>query len=196
MPDLGRQVISNLENGRRDMVTLSEVLTLAYALDVPPVSLFLPTGGERLAITPDIEMDAMRLLLWVSGEQPPGDPRMPLRYPGEEAAAALRPVLDEISARSQRWIEIAGPLQLYRKLFTEVTQTAMREALARDGDEDAKFEFEQDALRSLAIPLNQMMESGVTPPRLPANWVNQMRRLGVLAHPEAVPVLVEDGGET
>ncbi|MEU0520652.1 helix-turn-helix transcriptional regulator [Streptosporangium sp. NPDC006007] len=195
MPDLGRQVISNLENGRRDMVTLGEVLMLAYALDVPPVSLFLPMGGESLAITPDIEMDAMRLLLWVSGEQPPSDPRMPTRHPGEKAAVALRPVLEEVSARAQRWAEVAGPLHSYRQLSQEMSQAFMLESLVRR--DPAQAERFEEALRNVANVINHMMTSGATPPRVPADWVDRMRLLGLLQYPDAVPVLDEgeDHGE-
>ena len=173
------------------MVTLGEVLVLAYALDVPPVSLFLPVGGESLAITPSVEMDAMRLLLWVSGEQPPSDPRVPLRRPDEVVAVALRPVLDEVSARAQRWLEVAGPLQSYRQMRHAMSQALMLEPIVRrDPTQTERFE---EALRNVASVVNHMTASGVTPPSLPADWIDHMRLLGLLQHPDMVPVLDEGG---
>lgn len=42
MPHLGRDVLANLEAGRRDSVSIDEVLCLAVVLDVAPIDLFVP----------------------------------------------------------------------------------------------------------------------------------------------------------
>lgn len=42
MPHLVRDVIANLEAGRRETVTIDEVMVLAFVLNVAPVDLFVP----------------------------------------------------------------------------------------------------------------------------------------------------------
>lgn len=50
MPNLNRDVIANLESGRRPNVTIDEVFVLALALDVAPVNLFIPVTQSLLTI--------------------------------------------------------------------------------------------------------------------------------------------------
>ena len=40
-----RSVLANLESGRRETVTVAEVLVLAAALDVAPIDLICPSGS-------------------------------------------------------------------------------------------------------------------------------------------------------
>lgn len=48
---LNRQTLSNLENHRRDHVSVDELLVLARVLEVSPVALLQPIEGEeRLAV--------------------------------------------------------------------------------------------------------------------------------------------------
>jgi transcriptional regulator with XRE-family HTH domain len=71
MPELNRSVITNLENDRRQAVTVDELLTLALALGVAPLHLFIPTDDSaRVAITPNSDVDAAYARQWVIGEQP------------------------------------------------------------------------------------------------------------------------------
>jgi len=71
MPDLNRSVITNLENNRRQTVTIDELLTLALALGVAPLHLLIPTNDDaRVAITPNSDVDAANARQWVIGEQP------------------------------------------------------------------------------------------------------------------------------
>jgi len=46
MPHLVRDVLANLEAGRRETVTIDEVMVLAYVLDVAPVDLFVPPSTD------------------------------------------------------------------------------------------------------------------------------------------------------
>jgi transcriptional regulator with XRE-family HTH domain len=50
MPNLNRDVIANLESGRRPNVTIDEVMVLALALDVAPVNLFIPVDERWLTV--------------------------------------------------------------------------------------------------------------------------------------------------
>jgi transcriptional regulator with XRE-family HTH domain len=88
-----RSVLANLENGRRAQVSVGEVLVLARALNVSPVTLLFSVGAqERTEILPDTEADTWAALRWWTGED-----RMPLEPLGEEEGrvaygAALQPV--------------------------------------------------------------------------------------------------------
>ncbi len=46
MPHLVRDVLANLEAGRRESVTIDEVMVLAYVLDVAPVDLIVPPNTD------------------------------------------------------------------------------------------------------------------------------------------------------
>jgi transcriptional regulator with XRE-family HTH domain len=71
MPELNRSVITNLENNRRQQVSVDELLTLALALGVAPLHLLIPTDdAARVAITPNSDVDAAYARAWVIGEQP------------------------------------------------------------------------------------------------------------------------------
>lgn len=71
MPELNRSVITNLENNRRQQVSVDEVLALALALGVAPLHLLIPTDdAARVAITPNSDVDAAYARQWVIGERP------------------------------------------------------------------------------------------------------------------------------
>jgi transcriptional regulator with XRE-family HTH domain len=67
-----RPVLSNLENGRRESVSLAEVLVLAAALDVPPIELALPLGvQEEIEILPGLVAPTWDAARWVEGSSAP-----------------------------------------------------------------------------------------------------------------------------
>jgi transcriptional regulator with XRE-family HTH domain len=76
-PEITRSVIANLETGRpgpdgrrRRDVTIDELLTLAYALDVPPADLLGAEGGAtqaNIAITGDTAAPAGDVAAWLTG---------------------------------------------------------------------------------------------------------------------------------
>ncbi|SNT59080.1 hypothetical protein SAMN05443665_105150 [Actinomadura meyerae] len=164
MPDLKRQAITNLENGRRGMVTVEELLVLARALDVPPVLLFIPLDGHTdLEITPKLTMRSWEALLWVSGEDEPTD-----------------------RERRRRWRETVGPVQQHRAFFTYFREAARREISA----DPAPFNA---SVRELARVIDAMVSAGIVPPAVPPQWLDLMRAEGWLQHPDEVPVQAEDG---
>jgi transcriptional regulator with XRE-family HTH domain len=64
-----RPVLSNLENGRREAVSLAELLILAAALEVPPLLLIAPVGlREDLEILPTANIPTWDAAKWVTGE--------------------------------------------------------------------------------------------------------------------------------
>ncbi|MFJ9446391.1 helix-turn-helix transcriptional regulator [Kitasatospora sp. NPDC101235] len=80
--DLGypmtRQVIAKLEQGARNGPTPAELLILARALEMPPVSLILPLGqGPTAHPTPHTESTPWQLVAWFTGEDRTALPEPP-----------------------------------------------------------------------------------------------------------------------
>lgn len=64
-----RSVIANLESGRRDTVSIAELLVLARALRVPPLLLIFPMGHEPTTeVLPDVTVDTWVGAKWFTGE--------------------------------------------------------------------------------------------------------------------------------
>ena len=67
--EIPRAVLANLENGRRPVVQVPELLVLAAALEVPPVVLMAPLGHEpNVEILPGRELYTRDAAQWISGE--------------------------------------------------------------------------------------------------------------------------------
>jgi transcriptional regulator with XRE-family HTH domain len=71
--DLGmpipRSVLANLESGRRETVSVAEVLVLAAALDVAPIELICPVGfDQQTEILPGRTADPLSAVRWYTGE--------------------------------------------------------------------------------------------------------------------------------
>jgi transcriptional regulator with XRE-family HTH domain len=63
-----RSVLANLESGRRDSVSVAEVLVLAAALDVAPIDLICPVGFDKTTeMLPGREMDPLVARRWFTG---------------------------------------------------------------------------------------------------------------------------------
>ncbi|MEU6705771.1 helix-turn-helix transcriptional regulator [Streptomyces wuyuanensis] len=73
-----RFAVANLEKGKRQTVTVQELLALAFVLDVAPVNLLVPLDDRAYQVTTDRTEDADTVRAWVRGEDPlPGrDERM------------------------------------------------------------------------------------------------------------------------
>lgn len=68
-----RSVLANLESGRRETITVPELLVLARALEVPPVLLLFPLGRvEQMEVLPGRDVATWPALLWFTGEYPAG----------------------------------------------------------------------------------------------------------------------------
>lgn len=79
-----RHIVANLENGRRQAVSVTELLGLAYVLDVSPLHLLVPPldstedEGPYLMVVPSRGFPLHVAREWVRGNEPaPGqDPRI------------------------------------------------------------------------------------------------------------------------
>lgn len=68
---IARSVIANLESGRRDAISVAELLVLARALRVPPLQLVLPIGhGPTVELLPGTVADTWDAAQWITGEGP------------------------------------------------------------------------------------------------------------------------------
>ncbi len=64
-----RSVLANLESGRRETVSVSEVLVLAAALNVAPIELMCPVGFDKQTeMLPGRMMDPPDAMRWFTGE--------------------------------------------------------------------------------------------------------------------------------
>jgi hypothetical protein len=80
-------VLTNIENGRRETVTLAEWLVLAAALRVPPLLLVFPVGRvDVVEPLPGFEVDPLTALHWAeTGQLPAPAPCLPERPADEDA---------------------------------------------------------------------------------------------------------------
>lgn len=67
-----RFTVANLENGKRQNVTVVELLALALVLDVAPVNLLVPLDSEPYQVTPDgtEAQNSADVWLWMRGQCP------------------------------------------------------------------------------------------------------------------------------
>ncbi|EIC65344.1 hypothetical protein D2E97_16225 [Mycobacteroides abscessus] len=75
--EVTRSIITDLENGRRKYVSMSETVVLAAALSVPPIALLFPppySGDTDVVIDllPDFPCTKVDAIQWFSGEYTPG----------------------------------------------------------------------------------------------------------------------------
>jgi transcriptional regulator with XRE-family HTH domain len=70
-----RSVLANLESGRRDVVSVAELLVLARALRIPPVLLVFPIGRQpTVEALPGVQVPTWPAARWFGGDAPfPGD---------------------------------------------------------------------------------------------------------------------------
>ncbi len=65
-----RTTVVKLENGRRENVSVTELLVLAEALATAPVNLLVPLDNEPYQVTPERTESADRVREWVRGNKP------------------------------------------------------------------------------------------------------------------------------
>jgi hypothetical protein len=96
-----RSLVSRLETGARENVTLDEVLALAYVLNVAPVYLFVPSDPRvEYQVVPVCTVGVLTARQWVRGQQPlPGADRREYiaETPPEEYAGVAKRLLEELT---------------------------------------------------------------------------------------------------
>lgn len=99
-------VVSRLETGKRESISLAEVLALAYILDVAPIHLFVPIdpGEAEYQVVPSREIAVHAAREWIRGQAPlpGGDVRQYFsEVPVEEYAAASAAYMERLRRRVQ-----------------------------------------------------------------------------------------------
>jgi transcriptional regulator with XRE-family HTH domain len=210
-PEITVAVIANMETGRRDAegrrrrdVTIDETLALAYALEVPPVFLFIPlNGNERLRVTSKMEMDAPFAAAWADGDD------AATRYLFGEMA----PRGDEERARWAKWRRAARPLSLLRDLWFETEMMTRYETgqpaseglsdveradrlmyLARSANHRDDKDLEGYAERIASI-IDWLAGLGFMPPHLPPSLVEAMDEKDMLKVASPEELLPPEEGE-
>lgn len=109
-----RGVVTKLETGRRESVSVAELLALALALDVAPVNLLVSLDDQPYQVTPNRVAGADQVRSWVRGQVP---------LPGVD----MRTFLAEVSFRDlrDRHVDMYGE--------TPGPQARIGESGARDG---------------------------------------------------------------
>jgi transcriptional regulator with XRE-family HTH domain len=184
-PELTAPVIANIETGRRDQdgrrrrqVTIDEVLVLAFALDVPPVYLFVPLDGDDvLEVTPEIRMDPAAAVTWATG-------------------ASAFATLDPDPERNKRWVLARRQLNLlrdawmaltildmqaHRRPVTRAERTAAVEQLANIQLGRADIMQLPDSYLTPAEPFGEEKETAVR--QILANIVYQLAGFGLTPPP-------------
>jgi transcriptional regulator with XRE-family HTH domain len=67
-----REIVANLEHGRRATVGVDELFALAVIFDVAPTALCVVVTEAEIGITPTEVMNPVDALLWIAGVQPRG----------------------------------------------------------------------------------------------------------------------------
>ena len=101
---LTRAVISDLETGRKRTLEVAELLTLAAALEVSPLSLLLPDVRNDVEILPGVKVPGIDALGWFTGNGAPGatNPAAAAFSGDEGMGVALALVRVELTLRTQR----------------------------------------------------------------------------------------------
>jgi transcriptional regulator with XRE-family HTH domain len=189
--EITRSVIANIETGRRDEtgrrrreVTVDEMLTLAYALEVQPLALFVPlSGDEALRVTPTVELDVIDALAWIDGAE------AGVRFlVGQE-----RPETDEDRERLRRIRASSRPLNLLRAFWLHLDLLRRgrdaAEARVRDGLEDVALDNlgATKALQTIATLIDYLAGMNLAPPAVPsaiAKWLRDNDALHVASPDE------------
>lgn len=188
--DWNRSIVANVEAGRRDSVSIQELLTLAFVLGVPPALLLFPVGSPvAVEVMPGKAAPPWDALRWFAGEGPyplspeeynrlygrgEQDPETGFyeRYEGPFIELAPGVVVQE-------WEPAAAPILLLRRhddLIREWIE-APREMARRELDGSAEERDPGGTYRlaarrnriedTLAGTRAEMRRHGLVPPQLP-----------------------------
>lgn len=126
-----QSVLANLESGRRETVSIAEVLVLAAALNVSPIELICPVGFDKQTeVLPGQVVDPLVAMRWITGE-----------WTDVTADAAWRmPSPPSTSAEQSGPYLVKQHDELINHLRTqeETTARAIADVSAKGGDENAR----------------------------------------------------------
>lgn len=150
---IARAVLSHIENGRRENVSIAELFVLGEALGLPPLWLLFPVGQvERVPVLPRLALEPLDGLDWAASYADVANPNHPVPdpWPGREHPA------ESATMRRHAW---------HRQAAIE-WDAARRAAEA----EDAPAEHHEDMRRAVAMITyirDEMLKAGEVLPSLP-----------------------------
>ena len=114
-----RTVIANLESGRRESVSLAEVLVLARALEISPVLLIFPLGTvAEVEMVPGEVLPTWQAMKWFTAEN-----EAPVGWYSPDST-------DPRFRQADTW-----PVPLYRRYDNASREVALQKALLRNAEE-------------------------------------------------------------
>jgi transcriptional regulator with XRE-family HTH domain len=164
-----RSVLANLESGRRETVSVAEVLVLAAALDVAPIELISPVGfDEETEMLPGSMMDPLYAMRWFTGElklDVSDDGAWTMRTPGtaEQSSTYLVEYHDELINRL-RTQEADAARALADASVEGADDRALAEARYKIGAAEEWRDFIREPLRRVRA---EMRDRGMLLPELP-----------------------------
>ena len=164
-----RSVLANLESGRRDTVSVAEVLVLAAALDVAPIELISPVGFDKeTEMLPGSTMDPLYAMRWFTGELKldiSGDGAWTMRTPGtaEQSSTYLVEYHEELINRL-RTQEADAARALADASVESADDRALAEARYKIGAAEEWRDFIREPLRRVRA---EMRDRGMLLPELP-----------------------------
>ncbi|AXI76949.1 helix-turn-helix domain-containing protein [Peterkaempfera bronchialis] len=163
---LSASAVSKIETGGRDGLTLAELLVLAEALDVPPVSLVFPLSGGDVHKSPIKAVTPWEAASWFTGEEPLKEPAPEGTPRGDLEDYRSHALTVQAAVQSDR---LASDR---RRLASRVEDPAQRE-LARENADAFEQIARKDCL-ALGRLRDDMRRRRLTPPLLPNEiaWVD------------------------
>lgn len=158
-----RGVVTKLENNRREAVSVTELMALAYVLEVSPLALLLPEENTSYQVTPEDSAPARTVYEWISGDLLPPFP-FPLEGITDEDRTRARSLFTRLLAYvtdlSEHWVVKAEIGRLKEREQRLVVEAKLREAMdsrraAQDANETVVAEAQQ-RLMNLRMQLDKV----------------------------------------
>lgn len=162
---VSRATLTNLENGRRTSITVSELLAVANALGVPPVLLVCPFGqDDDVELLPGQAAPVDLAALWLCGTPAPATS-------DEEVTAEqqYRGTGSEVTPRA-----LAGWLHQHGVAVVALGDQARWSAMYADDPEGARWLLER-TVSTVRNVRDALTSHGLTPPRLPDDVAAMVR---------------------
>lgn len=139
--DVPSKTVTNLETGRRGSLSVTDLLVIARALDVSPISLMFPLGrADAVEVLPGEEVAVWDAVAWftdegvLEGAAPGGSPRAVIdRYRAH--AAAVHTALASLQIVEERRRRAGANLQYADAMVADDVNAlrAMRAGMQADG---------------------------------------------------------------
>lgn len=148
-----RNVLANLESGRRDMITVAEVLVLAAALSVSPLELIAPAGYDsEIELLPGRKVDPLQASRWIDGQLvldatgPTTDFRLPSQVEGSGIALVEQHegVLDQVRQHDAEVVRSERDADAAAASVMMITAAAL-DAAERDKDPETAARLQEEA---------------------------------------------------